>query len=1452
MKRMTPKGALTRSVVRVVAVAWLGLSLAAQADGVFDGSNPDVWVIDPVTGLMQGVDADTWVERYVEPLYPLRTPQQALVNNLARSSVPMRLGQPSISIAGLGRADASADSPEDAAALDVRPASGQAVQTIAVEFAVSNDTLAARQVVLHYSVARDGGTPQHATVTLCRTGQRSQGPCQPARVLGNGRAGVVIHLIENATYAVAAQLRDTSGQQLGAASRQYVLNSADPRGPRRDTDMDGLPDLIEQAIGLDPLTGDLATDADGDGWSNFDEWLRGADLAAIGDANAVPADDDGDGWSNVDEQWRGSRVDDPAPALTPGPDEDADSDAFLDRVLAFKQRPAARSLYEPEYLPGGVLRGEQAGKWSALAALTLEGERFGSAEQRVSDDDIVGAGLQPAGSGGADAVEATRSRAAHAAALGNDRIPALRVPAGSGVVIVANLRGNQRLHVHKLALPPLPTPSVAEFGADDFAWVTPEQWRSAYIAYLVDRLTASPSLEIDADTTTHAMVFEAMLSAEARLRDSAAPVLFSLNRPAQPRPWLTPWQSELAQRADDFAAGMATADGLAALLLRLPALLAAGGPLAALADFVVAQRGPDVLPAGFDSDAWIARRLVQSYEREELGCFIPADDLQALQQDPDAFAEFENRCPEFYTEDDLDALRAADRERRYLTRLGMLAGAPRLEADVSLLDPEADSDGDTQTNRGELAFRPLPELGLPWDADSDGDGLDDGVDPCLTDALNACLGAPQAPRLLADVNVQVREQSGGAVALVALYLDRPTDEVVVARVEVRMGDGQATAGSDFEAVTAEVRLQPGQQVALVEIPILDDEELEDAEQFELSIADISGAVSGVPDNRVPILIADNEVAADPPVASIAAPTVVDERASAALDGSGSVDNAGEGLQFAWTQLAGPAVTLDDADQPVATLTAPASGMDAQVRVQLTVTDAGGQSDRAEHALTVRAIEEPPRVLARAEFAVRQGDTLRVAAQTLFNNVEEPDGQALSLDGVATPPVSGALRVDGNGIEYDAPAAAGGVVALNQDNARELVQVGDTRVAFVALGPSFSDPASVVIFDSGRGETDTLLTTEDSISDLIGSPDSDVVFFNNGLNGDVYAWTPATGTQQFAGVSRPSLFSAVLDTGSGQLYDCNGATWDRFDPVSATVDSAGAACSGSSFGLLSAQRDSGVCIIEDGVLHCADAAGDLQFVHDFAADAVAMLARADELLVFIQNSSTGQFDIHAVGAGGQVGLLQSLPQDDGQLLPTGITLDDGTLVFTRKNGDAAQLMQWGGVASGPATELTTPQAPYSVRYDLGSLITDGSDLFWLLLSDDNEFLLAEVRGPSSGSPGRVTPRSIFNSDAFNTPTRMALRDGAPVFVQNAGEEGACDLRQAFGGGFVTTLQSQINCFNWALLGDVDVYGRDGPDFRRQYFADGVGAEPGPVDFGLTISDTAGNAVELPVRVDVQAP
>ncbi|MFK7895342.1 MAG: PKD domain-containing protein [Myxococcota bacterium] len=122
---------------------------------------------------------------------------------------------------------------------------------------------------------------------------------------------VSFHLVANGTYEIAywsEQGGRTSFETTSASAPTITLTLA-ADNPYRDTDGDGIPDLVEQSLGLNPLSQDQNFDADGDGWSDLEEVIRGSDP---NDPLSEPTDTDGDGWSDFDELRRGTDPNDVA------------------------------------------------------------------------------------------------------------------------------------------------------------------------------------------------------------------------------------------------------------------------------------------------------------------------------------------------------------------------------------------------------------------------------------------------------------------------------------------------------------------------------------------------------------------------------------------------------------------------------------------------------------------------------------------------------------------------------------------------------------------------------------------------------------------------------------------------------------------------------------------------------------------------------------------------------------------------------------------------------------------------------------------------------------------------------------------------------------------------------------------------------------------------------------
>jgi M6 family metalloprotease-like protein len=97
----------------------------------------------------------------------------------------------------------------------------------------------------------------------------------------------------------------------------------------------------------------------------------------------------------------------------------------------------------------------------------------------------------------------------------------------------------------------------------------------------------------------------------------------------------------------------------------------------------------------------------------------------------------------------------------------------------------------------------------------------------------------------------------------------------------------------------------------------------------------------------------------PPVANAGADFAVDEGATAMLSGAGSSDADGDTLTYAWTQTAGPSVTLSGADTATASFTAPDVAAETPLTFSLEVRDPAGDAGTDTVVVTVRPAAVPP-------------------------------------------------------------------------------------------------------------------------------------------------------------------------------------------------------------------------------------------------------------------------------------------------------------------------------------------------------------------------------------------------------------------------------------------------------------------------------------------------------------
>ncbi|MGD9161933.1 MAG: PKD domain-containing protein, partial [Desulfobacteraceae bacterium] len=146
-----------------------------------------------------------------------------------------------------------------------------------------------------------------------------------------------------------------------------------------------------------------------------------------------------------------------------------------------------------------------------------------------------------------------------------------------------------------------------------------------------------------------------------------------------------------------------------------------------------------------------------------------------------------------------------------------------------------------------------------------------------------------------------------------------------------------------------------------------------------------------------------------PTAKAGSDLTVDEGTTVTLNGSGSSDPDGSTLTYEWTQVSGPAVTLNNSGSAIAAFTSPDVNMGGVSLVfQLTVTDEGNLESTDTCTVNVSWVNEAPTASAGSDQTV-------------------DEETAVTLNG------SGSSDPDGNALTYEWTQVSGPVVTLNNSN-----------------------------------------------------------------------------------------------------------------------------------------------------------------------------------------------------------------------------------------------------------------------------------------------------------------------------------------------------------------------------------------------------------------------------------
>ncbi len=623
------------------------------------------------------------------------------------------------------------------------------------------------------------------------------------------------------------------------------------------------------------------------------------------------------------------------------------------------------TLYNDSSFADGVAGTRSNTRWQKLIAASINGKPLYQSDNMLRQNEIAQAGLNDSD------IEPRLRFDVASVALFENTLPALRLPAGDSVVInaihrfvpVENDQHDTPLgysRTYKYWLPRMtdvtPASMLDDIGQGD--WSTPDEWRRAFIAYLLPRLTLIESPQLDVNSTLPVNAIEIVLTEESSLQGLSKQQLFASSTHFGNRQFANAWEKSLRRFSEaDYNLDLA--------ITAVSGELEAGSLLADNGSWLRSTFFAG--KTGTSSDTYI---LQQIQRNSESVCFISDANLPGLQADSVAWNTFFDRCPDYFSETKLNQYLAEDKLRNYQLRLVSLPGVTlALLADVTLLNVSQDSDADGIENEVEVA-QPVDALTLPWLEDSDLDQVIDGLDPCANDAFNECSDNPILPVINVGADLTVVEPSiGEGSVIIGIQINRIYDETITVFYEtlVTISD-TATPGQDFTIISGSVDIAPGQLTTLIEVPIFSDADSEGEETFTFRITGVDNA-SLSDDGIIVITLNDPEPVLLPPTILIVdSNIIVAESNSVQLNASQSFDPSGEAITFSWqqTDTTGVLINFPDTTLSLQTFNAPAVLSSLQLEFEVTVTNESGLSSIASVSVQVDpVIFVPGNVLAVA-------------------------------------------------------------------------------------------------------------------------------------------------------------------------------------------------------------------------------------------------------------------------------------------------------------------------------------------------------------------------------------------------------------------------------------------------------------------------------------------------------
>ena len=432
--------------LKIAALSLLMMHSGAMAgDNSFGGNRANIWIDNGVSSRTYSIPL--WSEKANlsggvvsvagEKITNTDLPRVGiLVNNTATSYPQIEAPLPDLSLVGLDSATNNLGDLLDSATLTLSPNGGSFENTVEVKLELVSKLDDEQNVV--YKV---------------------DGVMQLARrlIVNDTNNSVSIFLSKGGTHTIEYKFQNETSYR-GVKFEIYNKDN------KRDSDGDGIPDIVEAELGTNPFEYDSQ-----DGWSAFDSYIRGSQKI----------DSDGDGWSDFDEEVL----------------RDTDPDDNL-------SKPTATSLYGVEYKISSNAK-KSDGNISSL--------------YRVSFVDMKSSVLYDTIKSYANSVVLAPLKDADIPdVLANGNVPAVRIPASVSVVERVKESNTSNSWIGKIYIPSSDNLDVKNFYTqfaqdENITDVNLTSFRDAYVNYLKSNLVVTKSATVDNNSSLEVGLVELAL-----------------------------------------------------------------------------------------------------------------------------------------------------------------------------------------------------------------------------------------------------------------------------------------------------------------------------------------------------------------------------------------------------------------------------------------------------------------------------------------------------------------------------------------------------------------------------------------------------------------------------------------------------------------------------------------------------------------------------------------------------------------------------------------------------------------------------------------------------------------------------------------------------------------------------------------------------------------------------